>query len=56
MVTEAREVERKFELDVDGPLPSLVDEGGAMTVTDPIETELEAPYFDTADLVWRVAG
>ena len=45
-----REVERKFDADPGTPLPDLSGVGDVVTVTDPVQTHLEATYFDTADL------
>jgi CHAD domain-containing protein len=50
MVTESREVERKYDIELGRPLPSLVEADGAMTLTEPVEIQLEAVYFDTPDL------
>lgn len=41
------EVERKFDADPGAPLPDL--SGAATAVTAPVEWQLEATYFDTAD-------
>ena len=43
-----REVERKFDADPGAPLPDLSGAVGA--VSDPVETVLDATYFDTADV------
>jgi CHAD domain-containing protein len=44
------EIERKFDVDDDIPLPDLRGVDAVATVTDPAETALEATYFDTSDL------
>ena len=42
------EVERKFDADPGMPLPDL--SGAAGAVSEAVETQLDATYFDTADL------
>jgi CHAD domain-containing protein len=42
-----QEIERKFDADPGTPLPDLSETGGA--VSDPMESQLDATYFDTAD-------
>jgi CHAD domain-containing protein len=50
-MSRVREVERKFDADANVGLPDLVTVVKAMaTVSDPLETQLDATYFDTADL------
>jgi CHAD domain-containing protein len=48
MITEHREVERKYDIEPGRPLPPL---GNAdPTLTEPVQLNLEAVYFDTPDL------
>ena len=42
-----QEIERKFDADPGTPLPGLSETGG--TVSDPVQSQLDATYFDTAD-------
>jgi CHAD domain-containing protein len=42
-----QEIERKFDADPGTPLPDLSETGG--TVSDPVQSQLDARYFDTAD-------
>jgi CHAD domain-containing protein len=42
-----QEIERKFDADPGTPLPDLSGTGG--TVSDPVQSQLDARYFDTAD-------
>jgi inorganic triphosphatase YgiF len=42
-----QEIERKFDVDPGTPFPDLSETGGA--VSDPVESQLDATYFDTAD-------
>jgi CHAD domain-containing protein len=51
-----REIERKFSADPGMPLPDLSGVDGAVTVTDPVELNLEATYFDTAGLRLAARG
>ncbi|MGH3793322.1 MAG: CHAD domain-containing protein [Pseudonocardiaceae bacterium] len=44
------EIERKFDTDASTALPDLDVVDGVTTVTDPVETTLEATYFDTPDV------
>src|ERR1700678_3068310 len=44
------EIERKFEADASFVLPSLTDLPGAGSVAPPEVHQLDATYFDTADL------
>ncbi|MHA7207889.1 CYTH and CHAD domain-containing protein [Arthrobacter sp. MDT1-65] len=46
----AVEIERKFDIDDDVPLPALEDVPGIEAVDQPVEYHLEAEYFDTEDL------
>jgi len=41
------EVERKFDIEVDAPMPDL--SGAAAEVGEAVESQLDATYFDTAD-------
>ena len=50
MATEQLEVERKFDVDPTFQVPDLTGLDDAVTVGTPVEHELEAVYFDTADL------
>jgi CHAD domain-containing protein len=50
-MSRVREVERKFDTDPSASLPDLVAAVSAVAkVSDPVETQLDATYFDTADL------
>ncbi|MGD7705220.1 CHAD domain-containing protein [Microlunatus sp. Y2014] len=49
-------MERKFEVSGGLPLPALDDVVDVVTVDDPVVHELEATYFDTADLALATAG
>ena len=51
-----REVERKLDVDPGTPLPPLFDQGGVVSVGQPVELVLEATYFDTADLALARGG
>lgn len=44
------EVERKYDVESGTILPSLIDVEGVTEVGQPVETTLEAVYFDTPDL------
>ena len=44
------EIERKYEVDATTILPTLADLDGVSAMGQPVERELEAVYFDTADL------
>lgn len=44
------EVERKYDVDSATVFPSLVDVDGVSTVSQAVEHELEAVYYDTAEL------
>jgi CHAD domain-containing protein len=46
-MTRYQEIERKFDADPDAPLPDL--SGGAGAVSEAVESQLDATYFDTAD-------
>ncbi|WP_105030606.1 CYTH and CHAD domain-containing protein [Arthrobacter ruber] len=46
----AVEIERKFDVENDTPLPSLMDLPGVGSVDQPAEHHLEAEYYDTEDL------
>jgi CHAD domain-containing protein len=50
LMAHQREIERKFSADPGVPLPDLPGVGRVVTVTDPVKADLEATYFDTADL------
>jgi CHAD domain-containing protein len=50
VATEQLEIERKFDVDPDFSLPDLSDLPGIGSVLAPVEHQLEAVYFDTADL------
>lgn len=56
MVSVHREVEDKFEADDDAELPRLDRLPGVATVHPPVEVELYATYFDTAELALAAAG
>ena len=45
------ETERKFDVDETALLPRLYDLPGVQTIAAPVTHDLEAVYFDTADLV-----
>ena len=49
------EVESKYDVDEDAVLPALDDLEGVSTSTLPVEHELEASYFDTADFALAAA-
>lgn len=50
LMARYREVERKFDVDPGAPLPDLSSVVAAVVaVSDPVETVLDATYFDTAD-------
>ncbi|MGZ4531311.1 MAG: CYTH and CHAD domain-containing protein [Mycobacteriaceae bacterium] len=51
-----RETERKFDAHPDTPLPDLTCIKGVVTFTEPVETTLEATYFDTTDLRLAARG
>ena len=44
------EVERKYDVEPATVFPSLVDVDGVSTVSQAVEHELEAVYYDTAEL------
>src|SRR3954470_7265597 len=44
------EVERKYEVPVDFAMPDLTGVAGVAAVGDPVEHQLDATYFDTADM------
>ena len=46
-MTRYSEVERKFDVDPSAPLPDL--SGAAAAVSEGVESQLDATYFDTAD-------
>jgi len=46
-MTRYQEVERKFDADPGAPLPDL--SGATGTVSEAVESQLDATYFDTAD-------
>jgi len=47
LMTRYQEVERKFDADPGAPLPDL--SGATGTVSEAVESQLDATYFDTAD-------
>lgn len=51
-----REVERKYDVPEDAPVPPLLHVTGVADVADPVQHELGAVYFDTADLALAAAG
>lgn len=55
-MTDHHEVEDKFDVDDGTPLPSLAGLQGVASVGSPVEHDLEATYFDTADLALTAAG
>src|SRR5437867_2828496 len=48
--TEQLEIETKYDVDASVILPALHELPGVATVAQPVELDLEAVYFDTADL------
>lgn len=50
------EIEDKFDVDEDFLLPDLGASTGVDSVTDPVEVDLEATYFDTPELRLIAAG
>jgi CHAD domain-containing protein len=48
---ESLETERKYDADLETPLPAFVDITGVEQVADPADHQLEAVYFDTDGLV-----
>ncbi|MEU7531179.1 CYTH and CHAD domain-containing protein [Saccharothrix sp. NPDC042600] len=56
MSTSVRETERKFEAPTGADLPELADLPGVAAVAGPERQELEAVYYDTADLRLARAG
>ena len=55
MTTSALEIERKYDVGPAAALPDLTGLPGVARVTAPEEHQLEATYFDTADLRLRAA-
>ncbi len=55
MTTSSLEVERKYDVAADAPVPDLSALPGVRRVDDD-SFELDATYFDTADLALRTAG
>ncbi|OLR92775.1 hypothetical protein BJP25_21840 [Actinokineospora bangkokensis] len=55
-MSTVREVERKFEAGADYHLPELVGVAGAAAAAGPRRSDLDATYFDTADLRLAAAG
>ncbi|MFD1213039.1 CHAD domain-containing protein [Arthrobacter sp. GCM10027362] len=45
------EIERKYDVDEDTPVPALHELPGVSRVEQPVEHQLEAVYYDTEDLV-----
>ncbi|WP_091451032.1 CYTH and CHAD domain-containing protein [Actinokineospora iranica] len=56
MTTRVREIERKYEAGADFALPDLTAAGPVSACSGPRRTELDATYFDTADLRLAHAG
>ncbi len=56
MATRVREIERKYEADADYALPDLTGAGPVHEVAGPNRSDLDASYFDTADLRLARAG
>ncbi|HVX43128.1 MAG TPA: CYTH and CHAD domain-containing protein [Mycobacteriales bacterium] len=54
--TGTAEIEDKFDVDEDFVLPDLDSLDGVDSVADPVEQELNATYFDTAELRLSTAG
>ncbi|WP_427136501.1 CYTH domain-containing protein [Pseudarthrobacter sp. S9] len=50
------ELERKYEVEQDAPLPELVMLAGVVRVGTPEEQNLDAVYFDTRDLTLAAHG
>ncbi|HWD82447.1 MAG TPA: CYTH and CHAD domain-containing protein, partial [Kribbella sp.] len=48
--TEQREIETKYDVDESVILPAVHDLAGVASVAQPVELDLEAVYYDTADL------
>lgn len=48
---ESVETERKYDVDLETPLPVFEDIAGVEQVADPADHQLEAVYFDTAGLL-----
>ena len=48
--TRQDELERKYEVDPSAIMPSMAGVPGAASVSQPVEHNLEAVYFDTAGL------
>jgi CHAD domain-containing protein len=48
--TEQLEIETKYDVDESVPLPALHELPGVASVAQPVELQLEAVYYDTADL------
>ncbi|MCW2829024.1 MAG: domain containing protein, partial [Marmoricola sp.] len=44
------EVERKFDVDPATLFPTVIDVDGVSAMSQPVDLDLEAVYFDTADL------
>ena len=53
--TEQLEIETKYDVDEHAILPALHELPGVASVAQPVELDLEAVYFDTADLDLAVA-
>ncbi|WP_309114998.1 CYTH and CHAD domain-containing protein [Saccharothrix sp.] len=56
MSTSVRETERKFDAPTGADLPDLADLPGVAAVSGPEQQQLEAVYYDTADLRLARAG
>lgn len=50
-IQESAETERKYDADLETPLPAFVDITGVEQVADPADHQLEAVYFDTDGLI-----
>ncbi|WP_113990706.1 CYTH domain-containing protein, partial [Arthrobacter sp. Hiyo1] len=48
---ESVETERKYDADLETPLPAFEDIAGVEQVADPADHQLEAVYFDTEGLI-----
>jgi CHAD domain-containing protein len=56
MAQDHREIEDKYDVDMDRPVPRLDEVPGVASVDDPVEYELEATYFDTPGLALTAAA
>ena len=55
-VTEHLEIERKYDVDADTPIPDLTVIPGVVRTAGPTEYDLDAVYFDTAELSLATYG